>query len=69
MRLDPEDDDPPPRFSIAMSEAEMRELSFGRVPAMVQELAKTMTDWTQADLRRNAAKKVRLSKAGTRKGR
>ena len=43
-----------PGFSICMTEAEMSELSFGRVPAWVQELAATLVE-----LRENAAKPMR----------
>lgn len=52
-----------PMFSVAMTEAEMTEMSFGRVPALVQEQAKRLVEWTQEDLRRNAAKPVKRSKA------
>lgn len=48
-----------PMFSITMTEEDCAELSFGRVPALVQENAKRLVDWTQEDLRKNAAKPVR----------
>lgn len=53
-----DDDLPPyePAFYIRMNEEQMTEISFGRVPALIQEMAKTLVDWTQEDLRRNAAK-------------
>lgn len=52
-----------PTFCLQMNEDQCREVSFGRVPGEIQELAKTLVDWTMADLRRNAAKPVRLAKA------
>ena len=48
-----------PMFSVALTEEEFTELSFGRVPALVQEQARRLVDWTQEDLRKNAAKPVR----------
>lgn len=53
-------------WSCTVDEADCRELSFGRVPALVQEAAKRLVDWTHEDLRKNAAKPVRLA---TKKGR
>ena len=57
----------PTTFYLLVSEEQALELSFGRVPALVQEMARTMTDWTQEDLRRNAAKPVQLAAIKTRR--
>lgn len=51
-----------PLFHIQVNEAQCTELSFGRVPGEVQEMARTLVDWTQEDLRKNAAKPVRIGR-------
>ena len=56
---------PEPLFHIQVNEAQCTELSFGRVPGEVQEMARTMVDWTQEHLRKNAAKPVQLSSASS----
>lgn len=54
-------------FYVLVSEEQALELSFGRVPALVQEMARAMTDWTQEDMRRNAAKPVQRGAIKTRR--
>ena len=51
-----------PMFSVAMTEDEMTEISYGRVPALVKEQAKRLVDWTREDLRKNAAKPLARQK-------
>lgn len=54
-------------LSIAqLTYEQVTELSLGRVPAEIQELAKTLVDWTFEDLRRNAAKPIRLATTAKR---
>jgi hypothetical protein len=58
---DPDSPNPPPHegvFYLQLTEEQVTELSFGRVPALVQEMAKTLVDWTDLDLRKNAAKPI-----------
>jgi hypothetical protein len=51
-------------FSLLITEEEAEELSYGRVPKRVREMAKTGLDWWWDDLlKANAAKPVTLSKA------
>ena len=48
-----------PLFHLEVNEAQCFELSVGRIPGEVQEMARALCDWTQEDLRKNAAKPVR----------
>lgn len=61
---EPPDVDREPQFYLQLNETQCTELSFGRIPGEVQEMAQTLVDWTLEDLRRNVAKPVKLSKVG-----
>lgn len=69
-RLPPRDEpepEPEPVFYIQVNEAQCHELSMGRLPELVQDLARTLMDFeTEAQLRQNAAKPVRIMKGSKR---
>lgn len=54
-------------FSLLLTEEEAEELTYGRVPKCVREMAKAGLDWYWDDLlKANAAKPLKLSKARTK---
>jgi hypothetical protein len=60
-RLD-EDPEHVPLLFLLLTTAQARQVSVGRVPGEVREMARLLADETQEELRKNAAKPVRLAK-------
>lgn len=51
-----------PHFYLELDANQASELQFGRVPGEVREMARMLVDETFEDLRKNAAKPMRLAK-------
>jgi uncharacterized iron-regulated protein len=51
-----------PEFYLKMTAAQASEISFGRVPEELKDAARLLVDETHLELRKNAAKPVRLAK-------